>query len=548
MFECASCPISFHRHCLFEWAADHAPSVSEALAAGQTILKCVRCSFMRPHLHKFFLDAVGTEEFPVIVIPLPLRYTDKHGELLMERANKLAEHYGAGCLAPGGAAITPQVRGDTPRSTVRATPEEIRLMEENKLQKGVAEQLRTSLQVQLKASIAEGMTVEEPHTARRKLGNTFEAPQKDTGKANVGQQQPALIPPSGDVQPPIAAATSDATQIAEMLAEMKLMKELIGRFQSSANQGTPACVLPPAPLVSLAGPKVDHDVDRNHTTNARHPEHPNFPQSHDYMAMHTGEKAQRQRTQRLIRVDRLDQQRNYQYTLEQQGSSSQISFEGLEIKTSQGGYNIPLRTSMEYYFLVSTQWLQGLIAGREGCFNPTYPFFEFHKRGPEVVMVRVFFLLATTDMLSHKCATPLPWDIIWRYLLHIAADFKSAPLGDVGMDGDMLQYIGDFGTPKIEMRTCPRMAALAKKHFSKYTLQEVYDSVSQHVPGSGKQRGQDIPKGDNTKKEGGFPVFSAENPLAGNTGRRALRARTGLRWSAASAPKQGSRHSCTHVP
>jgi hypothetical protein len=48
------------------------------------------------------------------------------------------------------------------------------------------------------------------------------------------------------------------------------------------------------------------------------------------------------------------------------------------------------------------------------------------------------------------------------------------------------------------------MAALAKKHFSEYALQEVYDSVSRHVPGSGKQRGQDIPKGDNTKEEGGF--------------------------------------------
>jgi hypothetical protein len=144
--------------------------------------------------------------------------------------------------------------------------------------------------------------------------------------------------------------------------------------------------------------------------------------------MHTGEKAQRHRNQRLIGVDRVDQQQNFQFTPEQQESSSRITFEGLEIKTSQGGYSIPLRTSMEYYFLVSTQWLHGLIAGREGCFDPTYPFFAFHKRGLEAVMVRVFFLLAMTDMLSHKRATPLPWDIIWRYLLRIAATSKTMAL------------------------------------------------------------------------------------------------------------------------
>jgi hypothetical protein len=189
--------------------------------------------------------------------------------------------------------------------------------------------------------------------------------------------------------------------------------------------------------------------------------------------MHTGEKAQRHRNQRLIGVDRVDQQQNFQFTPEQQESSSQITFEGLDIKTPQGGHSIPLRTSMEYYFLVSTQWLHGLIAGREGCFDPTYPFFAFHKRGLEAVMVRVFFLLDTTDMLSHKRATPLPWDIIWRYLLRIAADFKSAPLSDVGMDGDILQYIEDYGTPNIEVRACPRMAALAKKRFSEYAAEGV---------------------------------------------------------------------------
>jgi hypothetical protein len=256
MFECASCPIVLHRHCLFEWEVDHAPSVSEALAAGQTTLLCVRCSFMRPHVHKFFADAVGTEGCPVIVIPLPLRYINKHGALLMECANKLAEHYGSGYLAPGRAAITPEVMGRTPRSTVQATPEEIRLMEEKKLEKGVAEQLRTALQVKLKADIAEGMTVELPQTARRRLGNMFDAPQKDTGEANVGQQQPALVPPSGDVQPPIAAATSDATQMAEMSAEMKLLREQMARIQGAIHQSTPARLLPPAPVVSLAGPKV----------------------------------------------------------------------------------------------------------------------------------------------------------------------------------------------------------------------------------------------------------------------------------------------------
>ena len=180
-------------------------------------------------------------------------------------------------------------------------------MEEKKLEKGVAEQLRTAVQVKLKADIAEGMTVELPQTARRRLGNICDAPQKDTGEANVGQQQPALVPPSGDVQPPLAAATSGATQMAEVLAEMKSMKEQMARMQGGAHQGTPVRLLPPAPLVSLAGPKVDHDVDGNHTTTARHPEHPNLPQSHDYMGMHTGEKAQRHRNQRLIGVDRVDQ-------------------------------------------------------------------------------------------------------------------------------------------------------------------------------------------------------------------------------------------------
>ena len=186
MFECASCPIVLHRHCLFEWAADHAPSVSEALAAGQTTLLCVRCSFMRPHLHKIFADAVGTEGFPVIVIPLPLRYINKHGALLVECANKLAEHYGSGCLAPGGAAITPEVLGRTPRSTIQATPEEIRLMEEKKLEKGVAEQLRTALQVKLKADIAEGMTVEMQQTARRRLGNILMRRRRTLGRPTWG--------------------------------------------------------------------------------------------------------------------------------------------------------------------------------------------------------------------------------------------------------------------------------------------------------------------------------------------------------------------------
>ena len=295
MASCASCPVGWHRQCLLEWAAEHAPDVYEALVAGQVIIQCVRCSFMCPHLYKCFPNAESTARDPVIKIPLHQNYIDRHGEGLMECANKVNEHYGASCPLPGhGNTDTPMTQGRTPRSTVQATPEEIRRMEEKKHEKGVAEQLRTALQVKLKAdiaegmaAIAEGMAAEPPPTARRRLGNIFDAPQKDTGEASVGQQQPAMALPSGDGQPPLAAATSDATQMAVMSAEMKLMREQMARIQSGIHQGTPAhLLLPPAPLVSLAGPKVDHDVDGNHTTNARHPEHPSLPTIERWATLH----------------------------------------------------------------------------------------------------------------------------------------------------------------------------------------------------------------------------------------------------------------------
>jgi len=512
MASCASCPIGWHRQCLLEWAAEHAPDVYEALVAGQVIIQCVRCSFMSPHLYKCFPDAESTARDPVIKIPLPQKYIDKHGEGLMECANKVNEHYGASCPVPGhGNTNTPRTQG--PGSAFKATPDEIRLMDAKKHEKGVAEQLRTRLQGDFQTEVGGVIGEGVKRQLGPQLGDIFEGPpqQKDAAKANAGQE-PAFLP---QAQAPTAAPSyslaavgasqptlNPEAQIADLAAKVERLTTLM---HSSALQGTPTRLLPHAPPVSTVGASTDHDVDGNHVTNGRHPEHPSFAQHHDYFGMHTAEKQQKNRTMRLIGVPRSDQTSSNQYTPEQTDSTAGVIINGTEIKTSIGAYRIPHRTTIEHLTLVICQWLQGLIAGCEGCFDSAHPFREYHTRGLEVVMARHLFLLATIDMLSHKRTTPLVWDVIWRYLLRIAGDFKAAPLSDVGMDGDLLQYIRDSGSPKIEMRACARMAALAKKHFSEYTLQEVYDSLSLPGPVAGKQTGRDIAKGDTTKEDGGFP-------------------------------------------
>jgi hypothetical protein len=527
MTSCASCPIGWHRQCLLEWAAEHAPEVYQAMLAGQVTIQCVRCSYFNPYLHMCFPDSESSARDPIVKIPLPQHYVDKHGEELMEHANKLNVHYGVSCPVPGHGHInSPMTQGRTPRSAFQVTPDEVRiaeakLMEAKKHEKGVSEQLRTQVKEDFRAEVGgimgDGKNVDQPvQTARRQLGSIFEGPpqQKEAAKANEGQQ-PAFLPQAqapkaapeyslvavGDSQPTLSA---EAKQIADLAKEMsKQMAELKTYVQSNAHQGTPARLLPHAPPVSTVGPTTDCDVDGNHISCGRHPEHRSFAQYHDYVGMHTSEKQQRNRTNRLIGSVRSDLTSSNQYTPEQTESATGITVNGTQIKTSVGAYLIPHRPTIEHLTSQICQWLQGVIIGGEGCFDSAHPYREYHTRCLEMVMARHVFLLATIDMLSHKRTTPLAWEIIWRYLLRIADDFKSAPLTDVGMDGDLLQFIQDFGCPRIEMRAGAQMAALAKKHFSEYTLQEVHDSLSLPGPGAGKRTGKDIAKGD-TKEDGGF--------------------------------------------
>ena len=275
--------------------------------------------------------------------------------------------------------------------------------------------------------------------------------------------------------------------------------------------------LPPTPPAPIEGKKgADYDVDDNHKNDSAHPENAHFAQGFDYVGMGTS-KNEIKRTRRFMHVDRLDHVSENVGTPEEQSTKSSVVINGTEIKTSSGTFGVPDRATVELYTTQMLGWLQGLLrASTEGVYDPSHPANAYQVTQVKIICARLVFLLSCDDYLTYLRPRKEEWGIAWRYRMRLVIDFKREPITDIGLDADLLTFIDLHGCPSIEHRAHPALRALAKKHFSPTTIEDIHAAIAQHaVPPAKAPRQQPGGSGGKDDEQSG-PCVLCGSTTCGN--------------------------------
>ena len=514
LVQCVTCPLVWHRGCLAPWAANH--GALDRLEGAS--LQCARCS----HYRSGWTALKKSDELLKIffLVPLPHRFLLHDSSLVDHAALQANSLYGEGCTVPGmpdRADYTPLVR--TPHNYTALSADEKAAMNELNVEKGVSSALRRDVQIRFRSDTAEGGE-ETPAPPRGQLGMIFAQPpsgatqpaatprappnlKQQTGVSNPYYTEQTrhleggshLPPPHGGGPPPAPAGmitnvegfSGNTGDLAAILASLKSMglrttaMELAMGNMSSRSGASSSSRLIPVPPTNIEGPKANCDGDGFHISETGNCQNAGIPMGWDYGGM-SNNKCHMHRISGMMGVERLDQMSRNMYTPEEVSSRSTVTINGTEIKTSSTQYGVPTKYNVDLFFAMSIRFLEGVLASGEGVFDTMHPYYEFHVQQIKSVQVRIVFMAATIDNLHVTRTVPIEWGLAWRYMLRLIDDnFKGGPLSEFGLDADLLALLRTIPSPSLEMRGHAAVTALARKHFSQYTLEEVRASVAAHA-------------------------------------------------------------------